>query len=213
MIFNFRDIGGYRTADGRAVARGLVYRGASFDRSTDSAAHRLLVRLGIRRVIDLREPSEVTQPAPTGVGHLHIPFLVSMVDRDFQPIDRSPPGTAERYHKYLMEGKAGVLEVLRRLTTSRAEPTLVHCAAGRDRTGIVVACLLSALDVPDEHIALDYAASMVMDDDEGRRAHPDNILHLLRIIRERHGSVRGIFATERDDELPFATLRQVFLNA
>jgi protein-tyrosine phosphatase len=213
MIFNFRDIGGYRTADGQAVARGVVFRGAAFDSSSGSAAHRLLVRLGIRRVIDLREPSEVTQAGAPGVDRVHIPFLVSMHDRDFQPIDRSPPATAGRYYEYLMEGRAGVLEVMRQLATSRTQPTLVHCVAGRDRTGIVIACLLSALGVPDEHIALDYAASMVMDDDEGRRAHPDNILHFLRMIRERHGSVHGIFATEKEDELPFAGLKRVLLDA
>jgi protein tyrosine/serine phosphatase len=212
LIFNFRDIGGCRTADGKTVARGLVFRGAEFDYGPGSGAVRLLVRLGIRRVIDLREPSEVGTATLSGVDRVHVPFLVSMQSRDFQPIDRSPAATAWRYYEYLTEGKTSVLEVMRRLATSRAEPTMVHCVAGRDRTGIVTACLLGALGVPDEQIALDYAASLVMDDDEGRRAHPDNILHLLRIIRERHGSIRGLYAEEPDDELPFATLKQVLVE-
>jgi protein tyrosine/serine phosphatase len=212
MIFNFRDIGGYRTADGKAVARGLVFRGAEFDASSGSAAHRLLVRLGVKRVIDLREPSEVGLSSLSGIERVHIPFFVSMHDRDFQPVDRTPAATAGRYYEYLIEGKACVLGVMRRLATSRAEPTMVHCVAGRDRTGIVIACLLSVLGVPDEQIALDYAASLVMDDDEGRRANPENILHFLRMIRERHGSVRGLFADEADDALPFSALREVLVE-
>jgi hypothetical protein len=84
--------------------------------------------------------------------------------------------------------------------------------AGRDRTGIVIGCVLSVLGVADEQIALDYAASLVMDDDEGRRAHPENMLHLLRMIRERHGSVRGLFADEADDALPFSSLREALVE-
>ena len=118
MIFNFRDIGGCRTADGKTVARGLVFRGASFDSSPESAAHRLLIRLGIRRVIDLREPSEIGSTSLSGIERVHIPFLVAMLDRDFQPTDRSPVATAGRYYEYLTEGKASVLEVMRRLATS-----------------------------------------------------------------------------------------------
>ena len=213
MIYNFRDIGGWRTADGRWVARGLVFRGAEFDCSPGSSALRLLERLGIRRIIDLRDPSEVAPFPPSSIARVHIPFLADSRNRDFQPTDRSPVATAGRYYEYLSEGKASVLQVMRRLVTVRAEPTMLHCVAGRDRTGITIACLLSILGVPDEQIGLDYAASVVMDDEAGRRAHPDNITHLLRLIRERHGSVREFFAEERTDELPFAALEQVLIDA
>jgi protein tyrosine/serine phosphatase len=212
VIYNLRDIGGCRTFDGKTVARGLVFRGAEFDCSPDSSAHRLLVRLGVRRIIDLRDASEVKSYPPSSIERVHIPFLATLENRDFQPVDRSPQATAGRYYEYLTEGKASVLEVMRRLVTVRSEPTMMHCVAGRDRTGIAVACLLSVLRVPDDQIGLDYAASFVMDDDQGRRAHPDNILHLLRIIRERHGSVEE-FVGDAHAELPFAALRQVFLDA
>jgi hypothetical protein len=54
----------------------------------------------------------------------------------------------------------------------------------------VVACLLDLVDVPDPAIAADYALSSVVDDAEGRTAHPDNILLFLQLVRGRFGSVR-----------------------
>jgi hypothetical protein len=169
--------------------------------------------VGVRRIIDLRDPSEAAGAPATTIARVHVPFLATLKNRDFQPTDRSPAATAGRYYEYLSEGKASVLEVMRLLLTVRSEPTMVHCVAGRDRTGIAIACLLSVLGVSDDQIGMDYAASFVMDDDDGRRAHPDNILYLLGIIRERHGSVRGFFTEGRYDRLPFAELERVLCDA
>ena len=102
--------------------------------------------------------------------------------------------------------------MLTRLVSAPGRPTLVHCVAGRDRTGIVIACLLSVLGVPDDWVAKDYAASHVMDDEEGRNAHPDNILLLLRAVRERHGSVESFLAVGRAEGLPVDALREAFLE-
>jgi protein-tyrosine phosphatase len=87
-------------------------------------------------------------------------------------------------------GMQTIARVVELLGDVRSRPTLIHCVAGRDRTGIVVACVLDLLDVPDDTIAADYALSSVVDDAEGRKALPDNILLLLDLIRERFGSVR-----------------------
>lgn len=90
----------------------------------------------------------------------------------------------------LQIGLPAVVRIVDMLSDVAARPTLVHCVAGRDRTGIVIACVLDLLDVPDEAIASDYALSSVMDDEEGRNASPDNILLLLQLVRGRFGSVR-----------------------
>lgn len=216
-IANFRDVGGVTTGDGRAIVHGRLYRSASFAWALDSAAHGHLVQHGVRRVIDLRAHSEVegveAEAAGSSVERLHIPFLQSIEQRSFQPLDRSPPATAERYYEYLLEGRASVADVLERLTAVRSRPTLLHCVAGRDRTGITIACALSLLNVPDRAIAQDYAESHVMDDEEGRQAHPDNILHLLRLIRERHGSVESLLSEGPTRELSVADLGNALLEA
>jgi protein tyrosine/serine phosphatase len=213
-IMNLRDVGGCVTSDGRVVSRGLLYRSAEFDCTQGSTACAMLGQLGVRRVIDLRAESEASKSADlTGVERVHAPFLVSVENRDAQPIDRSPPATGVRYYEYLLEGRAAVLGVMRRLVDARSQPTLIHCVSGRDRTGMVIACVLSVLGVADVVIAADYALSSVMDDEEGRCAHPDNVLHLLRIVRERHGSVEGMITEGDIGQLPIEDLRVALLEA
>ena len=196
MIANFRDVGGCLTSDGRRVARNRLYRSAAFSWDPASAAPTFLESVGVRRVIDLRaqsecRPSDASSPS---LERLHIPFLESLEQYPDQPVDRSPSATAERYYEYLLVGRKSVARVLGTLADAHSMPTLLHCVAGRDRTGIAVAGALALLEVPDNAIARDYAESHVMDDAEGRNAHPDNILELLRIVRERHGSVEALLA-------------------
>jgi protein tyrosine phosphatase len=87
-------------------------------------------------------------------------------------------------------GRESLVEIISLLGSCDTEPTLIHCHSGRDRTGIVIACALDVLAVPDHEIALDYSLSSVVDDADGRNADPENILSLLRLIRAEYGSSR-----------------------
>jgi protein-tyrosine phosphatase len=87
----------------------------------------------------------------------------------------------------LTDGLLALGSVIAHVAQPNAVPFLVCCGAGRDRTGIVVACLLDLLGVPDEAIASDYAESDFFDQ-QGGRAHADTILELLKLIRSRHGT-------------------------
>ena len=87
-------------------------------------------------------------------------------------------------------GRRGALRVIvTEVARADNNPFLVSCTAGRDRTGIVVACLLELIDVTDEAIAIDYAASDPFDPDTGR-AHAGTMLELLSLVRGSYGSVR-----------------------
>ena len=217
MIPNLRDVGGCSTASGRLVARGAIYRSGAFSCTADSPAHAVLESLGIRRVIDLRSPGEVEEAGeiglPPSVQRIHQPFLPSIENRRFQPSERSARATGERYHEYLLEGRASVAAVLAELSSARSRPTLVHCFAGRDRTGIVISCLLSLLGVPDDVIARDYAESSVVDDPEWGDANPENILHFLEIVRERHGGVASLMASGQVGEAPLDGIGNLLLDA
>ncbi|HEX6369260.1 MAG TPA: tyrosine-protein phosphatase [Longimicrobium sp.] len=190
---NLRDLGGCATRRGEVLATGRLFRGAEPPAAPESAAG-LVRRMGLRRVVDLRMEEEVEQagaPAfPAGCEWVRLPLFDSIPPHWPDPIDRTPPSTAGRYLEMAEIGTPAIARVVELLGDVRAKPTLIHCVAGRDRTGIVIACLLDLLDVPDPTIAADYALSSVVDDAEGRQAHPDNILLLLRRIRERFGSVR-----------------------
>ena len=214
VIRNFRDLGGLSTLDGRCTQPGRFFRSAQVTATVDSPTHHFLDSLGVRRVIDLRTHEEIDNHGSCGgfVHRIHLPLLQSIEQEWSHPIDRSPPATGARYYEYLVEGRTAVLQVLRHLTASRSHPTLIHCVSGRDRTGIAVACALSLLNAPEETIAKDYAESHVVNDNEGRNAHPDNIRHFLRIVHERHGSVEAMLSRDGEDTLPITELRSALLD-
>lgn len=192
---NLRDLGGYTTRTGEALAAGRLFRGAQPPVAPAGAAD--LVRVtGIRRVIDLRMDEEVEAagaPAfPDGCAWIRLPLFAHAQLHWPHPVDRTPPATAERYFEMTQAGMPALVRTVELLGDARSTPTLVHCMAGRDRTGIVIACVLDLVGVPDATIAADYALSSVVDDAEGRQAHPDNVLLLLRRIRGRYGSVRDM---------------------
>ncbi|MCS6802796.1 MAG: tyrosine-protein phosphatase [Chloroflexota bacterium] len=150
-VRNLRDIGGYPTRDGRQTRWRTLYRADSPHRLTE-AGRRSLVALGVRTLIDLRRPSEIAL-APyafdsDGLVRRAIPLLDDGPARSLRSLD-------EVYRTILVEGQARLATVLRTLIDSL--PAVVHCTAGKDRTGIVIALVLSLAGVPDEIVAHDYA--------------------------------------------------------
>lgn len=190
---NLRDLGGYTTRRGEVLATGRLFRGAEPPVTPEPAAG-LVRATGVRRVIDLRMDEEVEksgEPAfPEGCEWIRLPLCDTVPAHWPAPIDRTPQATAARYFEMAEVGTPAIARVVELLGDVSSTPTLIHCVAGRDRTGIVVACVLDLIDVPDPTIAADYALSSVMDDAEGRKADPDNILLLLQLLRGRFGSVR-----------------------
>jgi hypothetical protein len=190
---NLRDLGGCTTRRGEVLPVGRLFRGAEPPAAPEPAAG--LVRMtGLRRVIDLRMEVEVehggTPLFPEGCEWIRLPLFDTPQPHWVNPVDRTPPGIAARYFEMAQTGAPAIVRVVELLGDVSSKPTLIHCVAGRDRTGIVVACLLDLVDVPDPAIAADYALSSVVDDAEGANACPDNIQLLLHLIRERFGSVR-----------------------
>jgi Protein tyrosine/serine phosphatase len=162
-IYNFRDLGGYPTSDGRAVAWRRIFRSDDLSRLTVDDAERFAA-LGIRTVIDLRRPTEVAElgrvPEFTGVDYRH----AHVVYAPWGPEDYSDRAgrisyLTERYREMATTGGEGFGLALRSIAEAEAAPLAVHCFVGIDRTGIVSALTLSLLGVPDEVVAADYALS------------------------------------------------------
>lgn len=155
---NFRDLGGLQTAGGRVVRTGRLFRSDALHRLTAGDID-ILSRLEIATLIDLRSPDEIEESGPSpllerGTRHLHMPVFSS----DLSPDDIAPDGTlGDLYMRMLEEGTGGVAFLFDALSRNERFPAVIHCAAGKDRTGIVSALILRALDVPDETIVADYA--------------------------------------------------------
>jgi protein-tyrosine phosphatase len=163
--FNFRDVGGYPTTDGRRVRWRRLFRADGLHRLTEGD-QRQLAELGLQTVIDLRSGAEVadhgriTWPAP-GLAYHHLPMIEVLPEREELPAWVEPSYAARRYAELLDRGKEAVTEALAVLTDPAAYPAVFHCAAGKDRTGILSAVVLGLLGVPEETIVADYALSQV----------------------------------------------------
>ncbi|MFJ4652297.1 tyrosine-protein phosphatase [Nocardia sp. NPDC088792] len=162
--FNFRDVGGARTSTGATVRHGILLRSAQLSR-LDENGLATLVRLGVTDVHDLRGHAEIdfigADQLPES-ARLHVtPFDLSMGEAP--PHEARNAATAlghmlEVYRTFPALPEAH--DAIRALTASVLTGTaLVHCAAGKDRTGWAVATLLRAVDVTEEDIYADYLLS------------------------------------------------------
>jgi protein tyrosine/serine phosphatase len=162
-LFNFRDVGGYAGLDGRTVRWRRLYRSDSLHR-IEEADRAIFAELGIRTVLDLRRPHEVTRdgrvPAYDGLAYLHI--HPEHREWDEVPYDERlgvAHYLADRYRDLAETGAAGIAQAVGTIADADAAPLVVHCVAGKDRTGVVCALTLSLLGVGDADIAADYALS------------------------------------------------------
>lgn len=160
--YNVRDIGGYRTVDGRRTRWRTLFRADSLHR-LPASAQAMLLDHGIRTIVDLRYASEVAE-APNvfdgsnRVRYLGLPLLEDPAARTEGPV-AGVRSLADSY-RYALEFRASrIVDILRGFTSAEGLPALVHCTAGKDRTGVVIALTLGAIGVPAETIAADYAAS------------------------------------------------------
>ncbi len=174
---NLRDFGGYATTDGGRVRRRRLYRSGTLTHLSDGARLRF-AELGVALICDLRRPEE-TAEEPT-------PFSPHAPRRLEIPID---PGSAVAMRKRLAEDALGLKEridfmvgINRELARDHAGDYarmfeallaveeggfLVHCAAGKDRTGFACALILHALGVPEETVLEDYLLTNEAMDYEG----------------------------------------------
>lgn len=165
---NFRDLGGYETEDGRTVKWGLVYRSGVLADLTDTD-YDFISGLDIETVVDFRSTDErAHEPTDWRAGEVDIltwdydsaggeEFMEVFQKPDLKPEDVTAMMT--RLYFTLVEDHADKYAVMfDRLITSDA-PLAFHCTAGKDRTGVGAALVLTALGVPRETIIEDYALS------------------------------------------------------
>lgn len=168
---NFRDIGGYATADGRHTRWGRVYRSGALHGLT-MADQAYLRELGIRLVCDLRSPDEVRDdpdalPRNAKIEYAHLPVQTEMDTSRLRQLrvllfnqQEMPELLRYTYKKVMIDGNAELFgAIFRRLAQADNLPTIIHCTAGKDRAGLAAALLLSALGVPDEVVVADYTLS------------------------------------------------------
>lgn len=163
--FNFRDIGGYPTSDGRRVKWGLYYRAGRQDRMTSEDLARART-LNIRTQIDLRKTDEITDqgqgPFPAmGANYRHLPVIPDGGTDQLTRLVGDTGISGKRYLGYLEFGPQTWLDLFDIFAQADNHPMVLHCTAGKDRTGVSTAFLLSVLGVDRAIIEADYVLTNV----------------------------------------------------
>ena len=162
--FNFRDLGGYAAESGQTVRWSRVYRADGIHRIEGADLARVAA-LGIRTVLDLRTRGELTDHGrvPTeemNAAYRHLPLLEQVWERDLLVAEMDAVEfLAGRYLAMLDQGSDSIVSALEMIADVDRVPLVFHCSAGKDRTGVLAAVLLSVLGVSDDDIAADYALS------------------------------------------------------
>lgn len=160
-VFNFRDLGGYETADGRVVRSGRLFRADNLGSLKEEDRQRF-AELGIRTIVDLRQPREIDRlggRAPQwacSTWHNVALKNPAWLDSDYSDDEGPVAYLIARYLESARLTGAEYAQVLAILADPSTAPVAVHCLGGRDRTGMVFALLLDLLGVPDDVIAADY---------------------------------------------------------
>jgi protein-tyrosine phosphatase len=157
--FNFRDLGGLKTRDGRSTRRGRLFRSDTLQALTPEDVVRLLAEIGLEAIVDLRVAHEV---AEEGRGPLASHPKISYLNTPLAMASAvGVPAEEVLNALYLGSLAPGSMlpSAVGHVAALAGRPTVFHCAAGKDRTGLVAAVVLRLLGVDDEVIVADYMAS------------------------------------------------------
>jgi protein-tyrosine phosphatase len=162
-VFNFRDLGGYRTADGRSVRWRTLFRADALGRLTPDDVEAIRP-LGLRTVVDLRTQRELDERGRFPVDSHPVTFHhLAVIDEtwDQEAARRENLPAHEFLHRaysaMLVEGGARFASAFELLAAPGALPAVFHCAAGKDRTGLLAMLVLGSLGVRRDEIVDDYA--------------------------------------------------------
>ncbi|MBT2397015.1 tyrosine-protein phosphatase [Streptomyces sp. ISL-100] len=232
-LHNFRDLGGYRTTDGRTLRHGRLYRSDSLAK-LQGADHDRFLALGIRTVVDLRYPWEIQAkgrvPESDGLTYLnlsveHRPYDQAEIDPDLDPWRY----LADRYTEVAHDGAEELRQALEVIASDSA-PLVFHCASGKDRTGLLAALVLTLAGVREEDVLADFALTELATERllaDWQAANPTRVMKwpgygrapadIMRLFLDdlaaAHGSVHGYAAKHLGvtDDL-IARLRAQLLN-
>lgn len=216
LVFNVRDLGGLRTAEDRVVRRGRLFRGDGVHRLRDDDLE-VARGLGLRTVIDLRTAGEIGRSGRFPVEEYPVEWhSLPMIRRIWSDDELvATTGAADflrdRYVAMLTDGAESLAAIVE--LVAQGAPALFHCAAGKDRTGVVAAVLLGLVGVERHEIVADYHATagamaafvdwltleypdaidaMTSQPPEYLEAPAEAMAGFLDVVDERYGSMLGL---------------------
>lgn len=232
---NFRDLGGYPTGDGRTVRWRRLYRSDGLHHLSAADVQHLRDEVGLGEIIDLRSSRELAldgrgllEAEPIRFHHLPLFDGSAVVGREAAPA----ASLAQLYLGMVEHAMEPIGRVLTTLARAHA-PAVYHCAAGKDRTGVISAVILGLLGVADDVIVADYAATRAnldaivarLNASDGYRhvweelppdtlhANPETMLEMLAGIDARYGGMDGYAREAGLTDADLEALRSRLLEA
>lgn len=167
-VLNFRDVGGVPTVNGKHIKEKVIFRSASPDKITKEDV-RKLHKLNIRTIIDLRAPYETGRKPKKldGIETISLPLDYERTTRErLIPLIKRKNAQSLiddliiSLYIEILDGSVSVFgEIIELLREPSCSPMLIHCQAGKDRTGIICALIQMALDTENQSIITGYMAS------------------------------------------------------
>jgi protein-tyrosine phosphatase len=221
-VHNFRDLGGYSTTDGRSIRWRMLFRADGLA-GMSAADLEVMRELGLRTVIDLRSNKELDErgrfpheDVPVSYHHFSVIDTTWTEDTERVVPDDEAEWLTWAYEQMLDRGAPRFADALRVLAEAEVYPAVFHCAAGKDRTGLLSALVLALLGVSDDDIVADYALTaeamqrmrewIQINRPEGASlfdevpsaylsADPSAMRRTLARLTEEHGSIRSYVAS------------------
>jgi protein-tyrosine phosphatase len=239
-VFNFRDLGGYRTRDGRTVRWRRLFRSSEIQRITPNEVEYARNELGVTTVIDLRQPEvavlEGTGPlAEPPVKYVNISLYEDKVEEDLERLMSNQPPMWEDYVMRLKQpafGK-GIVRALEVMAGQEDGAAVFHCSAGKDRSGKLAAVILGIMGVSDADIVRDYAMTARYippqidywwknDPESSPYFHrvppymydsrPETMEYVLEALYSEYGSMRGYVEAHGGSQSLFTRLENTLLE-
>ncbi|CAD0090558.1 unnamed protein product [Aureobasidium mustum] len=233
-IANFRDIGGYSTSSAdQSIRSGLVYRCADPSKVQPDGLAKLK-ELGVKKVFDLRSIPEISKQGPEWAGVAiekevfttreegdERPVAADEIERIWCPVfkntDYGPEqvaGFVKAYSDIMANGPTAYKTILSHLAQPNPSPCIIHCTAGKDRTGVIVAILYLLCSVPSNTVAKEYSLTdtglqhlvplfterllknpALKDNEEGVKnmisAQPEKMAATIEMIQNVYGGAEG----------------------
>ncbi|MFK7917986.1 MAG: tyrosine-protein phosphatase [Ilumatobacter sp.] len=224
-VHNFRDLGGYEISGGRTIGWGRLFRADGLYRLSDDDLD-IIDALGVRTVIDLRSDPEIAKYGTFPVERLPVDFhSLSIIDTTWHDADLPDVSDDEQgeidfltwaYGDMLQAGGDRFAEAIQQLALPGSGPAVFHCAAGKDRTGVLAALMLGGLGVDRDVIVADYgltragmdrmrtwvkshhpemATRMSETPSFMLAAHPQAMANVIDGLVSDHGSIRRYLST------------------
>ncbi|MFE3944095.1 tyrosine-protein phosphatase [Streptomyces sp. NPDC059118] len=210
-LHNFRDLGGYRSADGRTVAWQTLYRADSLGKLRGADWERFLA-LGVQTVIDLRYPWEIEAKGRVPEAERFHYVNLSIEHQPYDQAEISPDidpwrYLADRFAEVTEDGAEEIRQVLEQIAGAPG-PVVFHCTSGKDRTGLIGVFVLTLLGVDRKDVLADFELTELATERllaDWHTANPDRVMKwpgygrapakimelVLADLESRYGSVHG----------------------